>query len=178
MTQTIHVTEANPLYIGIDVSKATLDIDVYPEAHQTPHLLKQVTNDESGRKQLIKALTALQPKLIVMEATGGLESPAASALALAGLSVAVINPRQARDFAKTLGVLAKTDQVDAKVLARFAEAIRPEVRALKSSELMDLDSLLTRRRQLVEMIPRRRQSTSPSARTDCQANCAASHLAT
>ncbi len=152
MTQTIHVTETNPLYIGIDVSKATLDIDVYPETQQQSPLSKQYSNDEVGRKQLLKALVALQPKLIVMEATGGLESPAASALALAGLPVAVINPRQARDFAKALGVLAKTDQVDAKVLARFAEAIRPEVRTLKSSELMELDSLLTRRRQLVEMI--------------------------
>ncbi len=158
MTQHANVTETPPLFIGIDVSKAMLDIDVYPETQQQSQLskqsplLKQYTNDEVGRKQLLKALVALQPKLIVMEATGGLESPTASALALTGLGVAVINPRQARDFAKALGVLAKTDQVDAKVLARFAEAIRPEVRALKSSELMDLDSILTRRRQLVEMI--------------------------
>lgn len=152
MTQHTNVTETPPLFIGIDVSKAMLDIDVYPETQQQSQPLKQYTNDEVGGKQLLKALVALQPKLIVMEATGGLESPVASALALAGLNVAVINPRQARDFAKALGVLAKTDQVDAKVLARFAEAIRPEVRALKSSELMDLDSLLTRRRQLVEMI--------------------------
>lgn len=139
--------ETTPLFIGIDVSKATLDIDAYPQSHQ-----KQLSNDDTGRKQLLKMLTALQPKLIVMEATGGLESPAATALALAGLNVAVINPRQARDFAKALGVLAKTDQVDAKMLARFAEAIRPQVRALKSNELTALDSLLTRRRQLVEMI--------------------------
>lgn len=140
------------LYIGIDVSKTTLDIDSYSQTQQHLCKQKQFSNDETGRKQLVKDLTALQPKLIVMEATGGLESPAATTLSLAGLSVAVVNPRQARDFAKALGVLAKTDQVDAKVLARFAEAIQPPVRALKSSELMDLESLLTRRRQLVEMI--------------------------
>lgn len=141
------MTPSEALYIGIDVSKANLDIDAYPRAHRT-----RFSNDETGRRQLVNELKSLQPKLVVLEATGGLESPIASELAIAGLAVAVINPRQARDFAKAIGVLAKTDQVDALVLARFAEAIKPEVRALKDSEVMALDSVLTRRRQLVDMI--------------------------
>jgi transposase len=141
------MTPSEALYIGIDVSKANLDIDAYPRAHRT-----RFSNDETGRRQLVNELKSLQPKLIVLEATGGLESPIASELAIAGLAVAVINPRQARDFAKALGVLAKTDQVDALVLARFAEAIKPEVRALQDSEVIALDSVLTRRRQLVDMI--------------------------
>ena len=115
------MTHASALYIGIDVSKATLDIDAYPLS-ATRLSTTQFSNNDIGRKQLSALLADLQPKLIVMEATGGLESPIAAELAMAGLSVAVINPRQARDFAKALGVLAKTDQVDAQVLARFAEA--------------------------------------------------------
>ncbi|MGB2833753.1 MAG: IS110 family transposase [Methylotenera sp.] len=141
------MTPLEALYIGIDVSKANLDIDAYPRAHRA-----RFNNDETGRRQLVSVLKGLQPKLIVLEATGGLESAIARELAMAGLAVAVINPRQARDFAKALGVLAKTDQVDALVLARFAEAIKPEVRALKECEVMALDSVLTRRRQLVDMI--------------------------
>ena len=150
-----HATRAletpNALYIGIDVSKAMLDMDAYPHIN-TASTAAQFSNDDTGRKQLSALLADWQPKLIVMEATGGLESPIAAELAMAGLSVAVINPRQARDFAKALGVLAKTDAVDAQILARFAEAIKPEARPLKSSDLMALDSVLTRRRQLVEMI--------------------------
>ena len=145
------MTHSTTLYIGIDISKATLDIDAYPLS-ATRLSTTQFSNDDIGRKQLTSLLLSLKPKLIVMEATGGLESPTAADLAMAGLSVAVINPRQARDFAKALGVLAKTDAVDAQVLARFAEAIKPEARPLKSSDLMALDSVLTRRRQLVEMI--------------------------
>ena len=145
------MTHSTTLYIGIDISKATLDIDAYPLS-ATRLSTTQFSNDDIGRKQLTSLLLSLKPKLIVMEATGGLESPIAAELAMAGLSVAVINPRQARDFAKALGVLAKTDAVDAQVLARFAEAIKPEARPLKSSDLMALDSVLTRRRQLVEMI--------------------------
>lgn len=141
------MTHSTPLYIGIDVSKASLDIDAYPQSHAA-----QFSNDDLGRTQLTALLLDLKPKLIVLEATGGLESPIAGELATAGLALAVINPRQARDFAKALGVLAKTDQVDAQVLARFAEAIKPEARPLKSHEVMALDGVLTRRRQLVEMI--------------------------
>lgn len=145
------MTHLTALYIGIDIIKAALDIDAYPLS-ATRLSTTQFSNNDIGRKQLSALLADLQPKLIVMEATGGLESPIAAELAMAGLSVAVINPRHARDFAKALGVLAKTDAVDALVFARSAEAIKPEARPLKSSELLALDSVLTRRRQLVEMI--------------------------
>lgn len=153
------MTALTALYIGIDVSKTRLDMEAYPGTHPA-----SFNNDDTGRAQLIEALKGLRPKLIVIEATGGLESPVASELATAGLAVAVINPRQARDFARALGVLAKTDQVDALVLARFAEAIKPAVRPLKSSEVMALESVLTRRGQIIEMITaeRNRQAQAPS----------------
>ena len=136
-----------PIHVGVDVSKAHLDMDTYPQAAP-----QRFTNDESGRLVLCTQLQALAPTLIVVEATGGLESPLVGLLAAQGLSVAVINPRQARDFAKAIGVLAKTDQVDAFLLARFAQAIKPPVRALKPEETQALDAVLTRRRQLVEMV--------------------------
>ena len=153
------MTPSEALYIGIDVGKTRLDMEAYPGTHPA-----SFSNDDTGRAQFIEALKGLHPKLIVIEATGGLESPVASELATAGLAVAVINPRQARDFAKALGVLAKTDQVDALVLARFAEAIKPAVRPLKSSEVMALESVLTRRGQIVEMITAgsNRQAQAPS----------------
>ena len=101
--------------------------------------------------QVVKRLAALTPTLIVMEATGGLEMRLACELAAKNLPVAIINPRQARDFAKATGQLAKTDLVDAGVLAAFARAIRPAVRPIKDSDTRDLDDLVTRRRQLVDM---------------------------
>jgi len=137
----------NDIYIGIDVCKARLDVDSYPQSHRT-----SFTNDEAGRQALIEALRLLAPKGIVLEATGGLESAVACDLARAGMPVFVVNPRQARDFAKAIGLLAKTDQIDAFALARFAEAVKPAPRALKSDELHQLEEILTRRRQLVEMV--------------------------
>jgi transposase len=104
-----------------------------------------------GVSEICQRLGEVSPTLIVMEATGGLETRLASALAAQGLPVAVINPRQARDFAKATGQLAKTDQVDAGVLAAFAQAIRPAVRPLKDADTRALDDLVTRRRQLVAM---------------------------
>jgi len=141
------MNQAHALYVGIDVSKTALDLDTYPQSTAA-----RFTNDETGRARLVAAVLALQPRLIVVEATGGLESPLVGELAAAGLSVAVINPRQARDFARALGILAKTDQVDALVLARFAEAIKPKVRPLKTRDTVALESILTRRRQLIEMV--------------------------
>lgn len=152
-------TQLHDAYVGIDVSKAHLDVDVFPDASPV-----RFTNDEPGRFAACEHLLQIAPQLIVLEATGGLESPLAGLLAAKGLRVSVINPRQARDFAKALGVLAKTDQVDAAVLARFAQAIKPPVRALKSEELAGLESVLTRRRQLIEMITaesNRRGSAAP-----------------
>jgi len=133
-------------FVGIDVSKSRLDVDAYPTAAPL-----SFDNDEAGRCDALAALRNKQPTLIVVEATGGLETPMVAMLAAEGLSVAVVNPRQARDFAKALGILAKTDRVDAHVLARFAQAIRPEARPRPSQETTELAALLVRRRQLIEM---------------------------
>jgi transposase len=134
-------------YVGIDVSKAHLDMDVCPDSEK-----RRFDNNENGCKESVKWLLEVNPKLIVAEATGGMESLIAGHLAAAELSISIINPKQARDFAKALGVLAKTDQVDAQVLARFAEAIKPPARKLKGELLDNLEATLTRRRQLVDMI--------------------------
>ena len=133
-------------FAGIDVSKSTLDVCIEP-AVQTLH----VAYDEAGIKQIIVCLKEVNPTLIVMEATGGLEIRIATELASKGLPVAVINPRQARDFAKATGQLAKTDQVDAAVLAAFAKAIRPQARTLKDADTRALDDMVSRRRQLIDM---------------------------
>lgn len=133
-------------FVGIDVAKNTLDIRLEP-AGESLH----VAYDEAGISEIRRRLIALAPTLIVMEATGGLESRLACELAACGLPVAVINPRQARDFAKATGQLAKTDRVDAAVLCAFARAIRPAVRVLKDAGTRDLDDLVTRRRQLIAM---------------------------
>jgi len=133
-------------FVGIDVSKSTLDVCIEP-AVQTLH----VAYDEAGIKQIAVRLKEVNPTLIVMEATGGLEVRIATELASQGLPVAVINPRQARDFAKATGQLAKTDQVDAAMLAAFAQAIRPQVHPLKDADTRALDDMVTRRRQLIDM---------------------------
>ena len=134
-------------YIGIDVCKDWLDVDGYPESCRT-----RLTNDEAGHLALIELLAPIAPKCIILEATGSLEFPAASALARAGMPVFIVNPRQARHYAKGIGLLAKTDQVDAFALARFGEGAKPTPRPLKSEELCRLEEILTRRRQLVEMV--------------------------
>ncbi len=133
-------------FVGIDVSKSTLDVCIEP-AVQTLH----VAYDEVGINQIAGRLQEVSPTLIVLEATGGLEVRIATELASLGLPVAVINPRQARDFAKATGRLAKTDQVDAAVLAAFAKAIRPQVRPLKDEDTLALDDMVSRRRQLINM---------------------------
>lgn len=134
-------------FVGIDVSKASLDIAVLPEER-----VWRVERAEGSIAGLVKELRTLAPSLIVLEATGGLESPLTAALATAGLPVAVVNPRQARDFAKATGRLSKTDALDAQILARLGQTLRPPVRALKNEETRELEALLTRRRQIVEML--------------------------
>lgn len=135
------------VFVGIDVSKDRLDVAVVPgEEHWT------VANDGKGIASLAGRLEALNPALIVLEATGGLEIPATGELAAAGLPVVVVNPRQTRDFAKATGKLAKTDTIDALVLARFGEAVRPEVRPLKDEQTQELNALVLRRRQLLGML--------------------------
>jgi len=133
-------------FVGIDVSKTALDVCVQPSG-QALH----VAYDEAGIGRIVECLQEARPALIVMEATGGLEIRLASELASAGWPVAVINPRQARDFAKATGQLAKTDRVDALVLAAFAKAIRPQARPLKDADTRALNDMVSRRRQLIAM---------------------------
>ena len=133
-------------FVGIDVAKKTLDLRLEPVGESL-----HVAYDDAGIAEIRKSLLALSPTLIVMEATGGLETRLACELAACGLPVAVINPRQARDFAKATGQLAKTDRVDAAVLCAFARAIRPAVRVLKDVDTRDLDDMVSRRRQLIAM---------------------------
>jgi transposase len=135
------------IFIGIDVSKARLDVAIRPTAERD-----SVCNDKAGIQALVKRLGQIQPALIVLEATGGVERQVTRALASAELPVVVVNPRQVRDFAKATGQLAKTDTIDAAVLARFAEAVRPAVRALPDEIALELRALLGRRRQITDMI--------------------------
>ena len=139
--------EKEKQWVGIDVCQKYLDIYVRPQGN-----LFQVTNDEIGIAQLVQTLKQIDPELIVLEATGGMEVDAAIKLTQAELSVAIINPRQARDFAKATGQLAKTDAIDAKTLAHFADAIRPEVRQISDESSRQLEDLVARRRQISDMI--------------------------
>lgn len=152
--------QTEELFVGIDISKKILDLDSHPQSHRA-----QFANDIAGHRAVVERLKQLQPSWIVVEATGGLETELVGAMALAGLRVAVINPAQARNFARAIGVLAKTDQVDALMLARFGEAVRPALRPIKDEELRELEGVVTRRRQLVDMLTaeknRRQQASAP-----------------
>ena len=134
-------------FVGIDVSKHHLDVAVRPTGE-----VWRCDNTPAGRDALVARLRALAPTLVVCEATGGYEFDAVAALAAAGVPVAAVNPRQAHDFAKATGRLAKTDALDAATLAHFADAIRPPVRPLPDADRAALDALVGRRRQLVEML--------------------------
>jgi transposase len=146
------------LFVGIDVSKATLDVAVSTGAS------RQVVNDDPGIATLVAELAHLQPTLVVLEATGGYQAAVVAALVVRGIPVAVVNPRQVRDFAKALGKLAKTDAVDAQVLMRFAQSVRPEPRQPLDEHTLALDALLTRRRQVVEMLTAERNRLAQSVR--------------
>jgi transposase len=135
------------LYVGIDVAKAQLDVACRPTSARWT-----VPHTTGGIDRLVRRLCRLRPTLVVLEATGGLELNVASALAAAALPVAVVNPRQVRHFAKATGQLAKTDALDAAVLAQFAEAVRPLARPLPDEATRRLEALLTRRRQLLTML--------------------------
>lgn len=154
------------VFIGIDVARDNLEIAVRPTGEQWP-----VTNDAAGIAGLLTQVRALKPTLIVLEATGGLELLVLGTLGSAGLPVVAINPRQAREFAKASGKLAKTDAIDARVLAHFADAMRPAVRPLPDAATRALGALVTRRRQLVEMLTaeqNRHASAPPAIRPDIQ----------
>ncbi len=151
-------------WVGIDVCQEYLDIYVRPLGN-----LFQITNDEVGINKLVKILKNIQPELMVLEATGGMEINATIKLTQAGLAVAVINPRQARDFAKATGQLAKTDAIDARLLAHLADAIRPEVRQISDKSSRQLEDLVARRRQLSDMITaekNRRRGKTNSVQVD------------
>jgi transposase len=135
------------VFVGIDVSKARLDVVVRPSGE-----VWSFDNDEAGFASLVETLKPLSPRLVVLEATGGYQAPVAAALSVAGITVAVVNPRQIRDFGRATGQLAKTDVLDAEVIARFAESVRPEPRPLPDADARELQSLVSRRRQLVEMV--------------------------
>ena len=145
--------DTTALFVGIDVAKAHLDVALGPAGATSRH-----PNDEAGIAAILALLAASPPALIVLEATGTLEVPLVAALVAAGLPVAVVNPLQARRFAQSIGRTAKTDALDARVLALFAERVRPEVRPLPDAAARDLADLLARRRQLVAMRHRREES--------------------
>ena len=159
-----------PCFVGIDVAKAQLDVAVRPSGERWA-----VPNDAGGVVTLVERLQALHPTLIVLEATGGLERAATAALATAGLPVVVVNPRQARDFARATGQLAKTDALDARALAHFADVIRPTPRPLPDTRTQELRALLGRRQQLVGMRTaeqNRLAGTSGRLQTDIAAHIA------
>jgi transposase len=138
---------SSEVFVGIDISKAWLDVAVLPSGETC-----RVENEPSSLNGLAKRLEELAPQQVVMEATGGLESPAAAVLSRAGLDVVVVNPRQVREFARAIGQLAKNDRIDARTLALFGERVRPEVRPLPDDLAQAFDALLARRRQLVTML--------------------------
>jgi transposase len=134
-------------FVGIDVARDRLDVHLRPSTETFA-----VARDGEGLAQLVNRLQTLAPQLVVMEATGGYEIIVASAVAAAHLPLAVVNPRQIRDFARATGKLAKTDRIDAAAIAHFAEAVRPPVRPIADAEAQALGELVARRRQVIEMI--------------------------
>ena len=139
--------EQKATYVGIDVAKAHLDVATRPTDYR-----REVSNDEAGVRQLVSQLKTLDPVMVLLEASGGLELPLVAALAAEEVPVVVVNPRQVRDFARVTGKLAKTDALDAAVLAHFAEAVRPPVRPLRDAETQTLNSLTARRHQVMTML--------------------------
>jgi transposase len=158
------------MFVGIDVAKAQLDIALRPTGERWA-----VPNDETGIAALVGRLQAVQPTLIVLEATGGYHRAVVAALAAATLPLVVVNPRQVRDFAKATGQLAKTDVLDARAVAHFAEAVRPALRPLPDAQTEELRALLARRRQLIAMRTaeqNRLENASPRLRADIVAHIA------
>lgn len=135
------------VFVGVDVSGSWLDIAVIPLDKKL-----RFSNNEAGIKKLTETLEGLGPELVVMESTGGLEMPLAGALGVAKLPVSIVNPRQIRDFARAIGKLAKTDAIDAQVIARFADRVRPEPRPLPSGAAQELSEMLARRQQVLEIL--------------------------
>ena len=146
-----------PIYVGIGVSKSRLDVGVRPGGDGW-----SMAYDEAGIRGLASRLQSLGPAAVLLEATGGLEAPLAASLTAAALPVVVVNPRQVRDFARATGRLAKTDALDAQVLAHFAQAVRPPVRPLRDADTQELISLTTRRNQVMTMLVGERNCLGPA----------------
>jgi transposase len=164
------MTNPAEVFIGIDVSKAQLDIAVHdsPTYWQSP-------NTDAGIVELVERLRTMAPTRIVLEATGGFELRLVTELVIAQLPIVVTNPRRVRAFARSIGQLAKTDKLDAKMLAHFAAALRPEVRTLPTEQEEQLTALITRRRQIVEMLTiekNRLQTVRPTMRADIKEHIA------
>ena len=160
--------EVSRISVGIDVSKAQLDVAIRPSGEK-----QSFANDKVGIKALVKWLAKVAPTLIVLEATGGYERQVMRALVSAELPATAVNPRQVRDFAKATGQLAKTDKIDAGVLAHFAEVIRPALRPLPDAVTLELRALTSRRRQILEMIAaenNRLEMTSKAVRKSIKAH--------
>lgn len=148
--------------VGIDVSKSVLDVSVYPSGNTW-----QVEYSAPGITALAEELAALEPAVVVVEATGGLEISLTAALGVAGLPVAVVNPRQVRDFARATGRLAKTDKLDARALAQFGALVQPPARPLPDAQHRELQAMVSRRQQLIEMLTAERnrsRRTTPRVR--------------
>ena len=150
------------MFVGIDVSKLQLDVHVLPDGQGW-----SVANDEVGHVDLVKKLREVNPELVVLEATGGYHTQVVVELALHGIPVAVVNPRQVRDYAKAIGRLAKTDSIDASVLASFAQNVRPEPRPLPDDQTVELHAMVDRRRQLIDM------RTAETNRLGCRSSATA-----
>ena len=133
--------------VGVDVAKSTLDVAA-SDSRET----RQFANDDEGIRQAVGYIASVKPAGIILEATGNLEIPLAAALQVGHLPVVIINPRQVRDFARSTGVLAKTDSIDARILALFGARVKPEIRPLPDQKFREMRNLLTRRRQLIEML--------------------------
>jgi transposase len=139
--------EKGKIYVGIDVAKVKLDLAVHPSGQTWGF-----TNDDRGINEVVSCLQSLSPALVVLEATGDIEMPLTAALVVAGLPVAVVNPRQIREFARAMGKLSKTDTLDAQVMAHFAAKVQPKPRPIPDAQTQELSDIMTRRRQIVEMI--------------------------
>ena len=152
--------EKEKVYVGIDVAKASMDIAVHPTG-----LRWSFPNDDTGIGKAVTCLQELAPMLVVLEATGGIELPITAALVVAGVPVVVVNPRQVRDFAKATGRLAKTDTLDAQVIAHFAAAVRPTPRPLPDNQAREFSAILVRRRQVVQMLTAERNRLSTARKS-------------
>lgn len=151
--------EQHSIWIGIDVSSSSLDVAIRPTGD-----FWSAANTEAGVQEAVAKIQSLSPEMIVVEATGGIEALIVTALASARLPVVVVNPRQVRDFAKATGTLAKTDKLDANIIAHFGEAVRPDIRPIKDDDLQGLTDIITRRRQIIDMLTAEKNRLKRSSR--------------